>query len=58
MAVPAEGATPVAAASGTTKREDAGTRRDGPNSRAIEQPSLSSADDKSTISQADKPATR
>lgn len=58
MAVPADSATPVAAASGTTKREDAGRRRDEPNSRAIEQPSLSSADDKSTTSQADRPATR
>ena len=58
MAVPADSATPVAAASGTTKREDAGTRRDAPGSRAIEQPSLSSAEDKSTISQADRPATR
>lgn len=56
--VPADGATPVAAASGTTKREDAAKRRDEPNSRAIEQPSLSSADDKSTISQVDRPATR
>ncbi|MCK1361616.1 S8 family serine peptidase [Bradyrhizobium sp. 199] len=58
MAVPADSATPVAAASGTTKREDAGTRRDQPGSRAIEQPSLSSADEKSTISQADRPAAR
>ncbi|GMP10570.1 MULTISPECIES: S8 family serine peptidase [Bradyrhizobium] len=58
MAVPADGATPVAAASGTTKREDAGKRRDEPGTRAIEQPSLSSADDKSTVSQADRPATR
>lgn len=58
MAVPAASATPVAAASGTTKREDAGKRGDEPNSRAIEQPSLSSADDKSTVSQADRPATR
>lgn len=58
MAVPADSATPVAAASGTTKREDADKRRDAPGIRAIEQPSLSSADDKSTISQADRPATR
>ncbi|MHC4041702.1 S8 family serine peptidase [Bradyrhizobium sp. 23AC] len=58
MAVPADSATPVAAASGTTKREDAGKRRDEPGTRAIEQPSLSSADDKSTVSQADRPATR
>ncbi len=58
MAVPAASATPVAAASGTTKREDAGKRGDELNSRAIEQPSLSSADDKSTVSQADRPATR
>ena len=58
MAVPADSATPVAAASGTTKREDAGKRRDEPNSRGIEQPSLSSAEDKPTISQADKPPTR
>ncbi|WP_407113488.1 S8 family serine peptidase [Bradyrhizobium sp. LMG 9283] len=58
MAVPADSATPVAAASDTTKREDAGKRRDEPGSRAIEQPSLSSADDKSAVSQADKPASR
>ena len=58
MAVPADSATPVAAASGTTKREDAEKRRDEPGIRAIEQPSLSSADDKSTISQVDRPATR
>jgi subtilisin family serine protease len=57
-AVPADGATPVAAASGTTKREDTAKRRDEPNSRAIEQPALSSADDKSTVSQADRPAAR
>jgi len=41
-AVPVDSATPVAAA-GTTKREDAGTRRSGPVGRAIDQPSLSSA---------------
>lgn len=58
MAVPADSATPVAAASGTTKREDIGTRRDEPGVRAIEQPSLSSADDKSTVSQADRQPTR
>ncbi|RXH34922.1 MULTISPECIES: S8 family serine peptidase [Bradyrhizobium] len=57
-AVPADSATPVAAASGTTKREDTAKRRDEPGSRAIEQPSLSSADDKSTVSQADRPAAR
>lgn len=58
MAIPADSATPVAAASGTTKREDAEKRRDEPGVRAIEQPSLSSADDKPTVSQADRPATR
>ena len=58
MAVPADSATPVAAASGTTKREDAEKRRDEPGVRAIEQPSLSSADDKAAVSQADRPATR
>ena len=58
MAVPANSATPVAAASGTTKREDGQPRRDEPGIRAIEQPSLSSTDDKSTISQADRPARR
>ncbi len=58
MAVPLDSATPVAAASGTTKREDVEQRRDEPGIRAIEQPSLSSADDKSTISQTDRPATR
>lgn len=58
MAVPARTATPVAAASGTTKREDAETRREEPGIRAIEQPSLSGANDKSAISQADRPAAR
>lgn len=58
MAVPADSATPVAAASGTTKREDMRERREEPGVRAIEQPPLSSADDKSTVSQADRPATR
>lgn len=57
ISVPVDSATPVAAASGTTKREDAGKRREEPGLRAIE-PSLSSADDKSAISQADRPATR
>ncbi|MDN4983273.1 S8 family serine peptidase [Bradyrhizobium arachidis] len=57
MAVPVDSTTPVAAA-GTTKREDAGKRRDDPGIRAIAQPSLSSADDKSTISQVDRPASR
>ncbi|HXH44894.1 MAG TPA: S8 family serine peptidase [Bradyrhizobium sp.] len=58
MAVPVDSASPVAAASGTTKREDATKRREGPGSRAIEQPALSSTEDKSAISQADRPATR
>ncbi|MCK1340753.1 S8 family serine peptidase [Bradyrhizobium sp. 38] len=58
MTVPANGATPVAAASGTTKREDIEKRRDEPGLRAIEQPSLSSTGDKATVSQADRPATR
>lgn len=58
MAVPADTTTPVAAASGTTKREEVRERRDEPGIRAIEQPSLSGADDKSTVSQADRPATR
>ncbi|NUR13918.1 MAG: S8 family serine peptidase [Bradyrhizobium sp.] len=58
MAVASDSATPVAAASGTTKREDAGTRRDEPGSRAIEQPSWSSAADKSTVFQADRSAPR
>jgi hypothetical protein len=58
MAIPVDSATPVAAASGTTKREDADKRRDEPGIRAIEQPSLSSAADKAAISQADRPATR
>lgn len=57
-AVPADSATPVAAASGTTKREDAEKRRDEPASRAIEQPALSGGDDKSAVSQADRPAAR
>jgi hypothetical protein len=58
MAVPASGATPVAAASGTTKREDIEKRRDAPGIRALEQPSLSSTEDKATVSQADRPTTR
>jgi len=57
MAVPVGSTTPVAA-TGTTKREDADKRRDEPGVRAIAQPSLSSADDKSTVSQADRPAPR
>ncbi|SFP07437.1 Subtilase family protein [Bradyrhizobium sp. Ghvi] len=57
-AVPADSATPLASSSGTTKREDAEKRREDPGVRAIEQPSLSSADDKSTISQVDRPAAR
>lgn len=58
MAVPADSATPVAGTSDTRKREDAEKRREEPGIRAIEQPSLSSGDDKATISQADRPATR
>ncbi|OAF07045.1 peptidase [Bradyrhizobium centrolobii] len=58
MAVPSDNATPVAAASGTTKREDGAARRDGPQIRVLEQPSLSSTDEKSAISQADRPAAR
>ena len=58
MAIPADSATPVAAASGTTKREDVEKRRNEPGIRALEQPSLSSAAGKSAISQADRPATR
>lgn len=58
VAVPADSTTPVAAAPGTTKREGAEKRREEPGIRAIEQPSLSSAGDKSAISQADRPATR
>jgi subtilisin family serine protease len=55
VAVPADSATPVAAAtSPTPKREDA----DKPGVRAIEQPSLSSVGDKPTVSQADKAASR
>ncbi|MBR0824180.1 S8 family serine peptidase [Bradyrhizobium manausense] len=58
MAVPVDGATPMAAAPGTTKREDASERREEPGTRALEQPSPTMAADKSTISQADRPATR
>jgi hypothetical protein len=58
MAIPGDSVTPVAAAAATTKREDGQSRRDDPNIRAIEQRSLSSADDKSAISQADRPAAR
>jgi Subtilase family len=55
VAVPANDAAPGAAAtSPTTKREDA----DKPSVRAIEQPALSSAGDKATISQSDKAAMR
>lgn len=57
-ALPADSTAPVAAASGTTKREGAEKRREEPGIRAIEQPSLSSADDKSATSQADRPAAR
>ncbi len=57
-----DGATPMAAvpgaATGTTKREDASDRREAPGTRALEQPSLSGSSDKSTVSQADRPATR
>lgn len=55
---PPDGATPVAAASPTTKREDAAGRREVQGTRALEQPSLSSADDKPTISQADRAPPR
>lgn len=58
MAVPADSTRPVAATSDTRKREDAEKRRGEPGIRAIEQPSLSSAGDKSAISQADRPAAR
>ncbi|GGI21884.1 S8 family serine peptidase [Bradyrhizobium guangdongense] len=57
-AVPADNTTPVASVAGTTKREDAEKRREDPGVRAIEQPSLSSANDKPTVSQADRPAAR
>lgn len=58
MAVPADSATPVTAASDTTKREGAEKRHEEPGVRAIEQPSLSSGGDKSAVSQADRPAAR
>jgi subtilisin family serine protease len=57
MAVPLDGATPLAAAAGTTKREDA-SGRDEQGTRALDQSSPSIAADKSTISQADRPAAR
>ncbi|MDE2378946.1 S8 family serine peptidase [Bradyrhizobium sp.] len=57
MAVPLDGTTPLAA-SGTTKREGAPEHRDEQGTRALQQPSLSSAADKSTVSQADRPAAR
>jgi subtilisin family serine protease len=58
MAVPVDGATPMASAPGTTKREDASERREEPGTRALEQPSPTMAADKSTVSQADRPPTR
>ncbi|GLR86818.1 S8 family serine peptidase [Bradyrhizobium iriomotense] len=58
MAVAVDGATPVAAVPGTTKREDASERREEPGTRALEQPSLSGVADKSTLSQVDRPAAR
>src|SRR6516225_6243725 len=58
MAVPLDGATPVAATSGTTKREDASAPREEQGTRAMEQPSLSGAADKSTVSQTDRAAAR
>lgn len=58
MAVPADSAPPVAAASDTRKREGAEKRREEPGIRAIEHPSLSSADDKSAVFQVDRPAAR
>ncbi len=57
-AVAIDGAPPVAAAPDTPKREDASERRQEPGTRTLEQPSLSSTADKSTVSQADRPATR
>jgi subtilisin family serine protease len=51
MEVPADAATPVAAASGTTKREDAPPQEAVPT-RAMEQPSPSTADEKPTLSEA------
>ena len=58
MAVPLDGATPLAAASGTTKREDSPERREEQGTRALEQESPSMAADKSTVSQADRSASR
>jgi subtilisin family serine protease len=58
MAVPADSSTPVAAAAPTTKREDGEKPRNDPGIRALAQPSLSGAGDKSAVSQADKPASR
>ncbi len=58
QAVPSDGATPLAAAAGTTKREDASERRQEQGTRALNQPSPSMAGDKSTVSQADRPAAR
>jgi subtilisin family serine protease len=58
IAVAIDGTTPIAAAPDTTKREDASERREAPGTRALEQPSLSSTPDKSTVSQADRPDTR
>jgi subtilisin family serine protease len=57
-AVTIDGATPMAAAPDTTKREDASGRREEPGTRALEQPSPSGTADKSTVSQADRPAAR
>jgi subtilisin family serine protease len=57
-AVTTDSATPMTAAPDTTKREDASGRREEPGTRALEQPSLSGAADKSTVSQADRPAAR
>jgi subtilisin family serine protease len=58
QAVPSDGATPLAAAAGTTKREDSPERRQEQGTRALDQPSPSMAADKSTVSQADRPAAR
>lgn len=51
-------APPLAAAPPTTKREGAVERRDDPTTRALDQPSLSGVDDKSTVSQADRSSSR
>jgi subtilisin family serine protease len=58
MAVPTDGSTPVAAASGTRKREDAPERREEPGTRALEQPSPSMAADKASVSEADSRPAR